>query len=145
MLGVERATTRTARGQWAERLAARWLVAHGWTLLTRNFRCRGGELDLVVQQADVVAFVEVRSRRRGAPASALESVTPRKQLRLARAASRWLQDRPPGPVPSSCRFDVITVRPERNGDYTIRHVPGAFVIEIAVEQRIGAAGEPWSR
>ncbi len=91
-------------GASAERTAEAFLVAQGLQPVTRNYRCKGGELDLIMRQADALVFVEVRLRRGRAFGGATASVDRRKQKRLIHAAQRYLQQtRWTGP----CRFDVI--------------------------------------
>ena len=85
---MKRAGVRPAhlvRGETGEALAAAWLIRHGLRSLARNFRCRLGEIDLVMRDGDTLVFVEVRCRRDCGYGSALESVTAGKQRRLLRA------------------------------------------------------------
>jgi putative endonuclease len=96
-----------ARGAQAERLAERFLLKRGLTLLARNFRCRFGEIDLIMREGETLVFVEVRLRRSGqernfgGPAA---SITPRKQARIAAAAQQYLAGLQPTPP---CRFDAV--------------------------------------
>ncbi len=85
------AAARRARGAAGERLAAAWLERAGCRVLARNYRCRGGEVDLIVEDRGELAFVEVRTRRVGGLVGPEESVTLRKQERLLRAAEHYLQ------------------------------------------------------
>ena len=94
-------------GQWAEDQAAGHLEQHGLRLIERNFRCRFGELDLIMADADVLVFVEVRFRRSERFGGALESVTRAKQRRLLAAARAYLARR--GGGEPRCRFDVVSV------------------------------------
>lgn len=96
------------RGRQAERQALDYLQRQGLTLVRRNYRCRAGEIDLIMQDGATLVFVEVRSRggaaaRYGTPA---ESVTPAKQRRLTRAAAHYLLGRRDVPA---CRFDVVAI------------------------------------
>lgn len=76
---------------WAEELAERALLAKGYTLLQRNYRLRGGEIDLVVRAPDsTVVFVEVRQRRGSAFGGAAGSISAAKQRRVRRAAGHYL-------------------------------------------------------
>ncbi len=97
---------RVAQGNAAEDLACRYLQACGLTLVARNFRCRGGELDLIMRDSDYLVFVEVRSRRHNRYGTPAESVTRRKQQRLLRAATVYLQRQR---IEPPCRFDVVAV------------------------------------
>jgi putative endonuclease len=87
-------------------LARSYLEAQGLRFVTRNYRCRRGELDLVMLAANILVFVEVRFRaspRFGTPA---ETVHLAKQRRLSAAAGDYLQ-RHPTNLP--CRFDVVAL------------------------------------
>jgi putative endonuclease len=87
--------------------AAAWYVAHGYTVVCRNWRCREGELDLVVRRGRELVFVEVKTRtsdRFGIPA---EAVTPSKQRRLRGLAARYLSDT--GTRAGALRFDVVAI------------------------------------
>jgi putative endonuclease len=75
-----------------ESLAVRHLQELGYVILERNYRCRDGEVDIVARDGDRLAFVEVRARRTQAYGTPEESVTLRKQERLARVARSYLQE-----------------------------------------------------
>ena len=79
-----------AVGAAGEELAARWLGRAGLRLLARNYRCAGGEVDIVAEERDELVFVEVRTRRHGGLVGPEESLTRRKQERLVRAAEHYL-------------------------------------------------------
>ena len=81
---------RVARGTRAERIAADALRASGYRLLARRWRIPGGEIDLIAEDADGIAIVEVKARRGGTPGGTAEAVTPRKLGFLHRAAQQWL-------------------------------------------------------
>lgn len=98
------------RGIPFERAAESWLASQGLELVARNFRARGGEIDLVMRDATTLVFVEVRRRTRRRYGSALESITAQKVSRIRRAAEIFLKTRnftASGQHPS-CRFDVVT-------------------------------------
>jgi putative endonuclease len=114
-------TPRQRAGAAAEQAAERHLVAAGCRVLARNARYREGELDLVMQERDLVVFVEVRMRAGERFGGALASVDVYKQKRLARAAQRWLAEHHGERWPA-CRFDVVTV----GGDGTIDWIRDAF-------------------
>ncbi|RJG04849.1 YraN family protein [Noviherbaspirillum cavernae] len=101
--------TRTARqiaGQAGEDHALHYLREHGLTLVERNFRCKGGEIDLIMQELDSLVFVEVRKRSDASHGGAAASVTARKQARLIIAAQVFLQRHA---MPPPCRFDVVAI------------------------------------
>lgn len=114
-------TPKQRAGAAAEDAAARHLTAAGCRLLARNARYREGELDLVVQERDLVVFVEVRMRTATRFGGASASVDRFKQKRLARAAEHWLLERYGERWPA-CRFDVVTL----SGDGTIEWIRDAF-------------------
>ena len=92
------------RGAAAEALAARFLAARGLVIIARNYRCRGGEIDLIARDRDTLVFVEVRLRSSDAFGGARASITAAKRGRLQRAAGHYLARigrEPP------CRFDAI--------------------------------------
>ena len=115
---------RHALGRAAEEAAARHLERTGLRVVARNVRSRQGELDLVCRDGDVIVFVEVKCRRAtwgDAPGAA---VSWQKQRRLARLALRYLKHH--RLTAARCRFDVVAVTLEANGDHHVRHLPGAF-------------------
>lgn len=97
-----------ARGRWGEQLAARWYQQRGYEVVSRNWRCVGGEIDLVVERDGVVVIVEVKARRSEAFGAAVLAVDARKQARLRRLAMAWVAaERPGARVP--LRFDVAAI------------------------------------
>jgi putative endonuclease len=97
-------STATRAGRDAETRAAAFLTGQGLKLLDTNFRCRGGEIDLVLRDGEHLVFVEVRYRRSAAFGSPLESVDARKQQRIMLAARHYLARRGNR---DACRFDVV--------------------------------------
>jgi putative endonuclease len=95
--------TRQANGAAAEQLAAHYLQRAGLSVIERNFRVRGGEIDLICRDGKTTVFVEVRLRSRGDFGGAAASITTAKQGRLILAARHWLLRH--GECP--CRFDCI--------------------------------------
>lgn len=93
-------------GQAGEEEALTYLKQQGLKLLQRNFRCKGGEIDLIMQERDVVVFVEVRKRADMRYGGAAASITFAKKKRLILAARRYLQSYRTLPA---CRFDVIAI------------------------------------
>lgn len=90
----------------AERHAERFLRAQGLHPITRNFRCRLGEIDLIMRDGNTLVFIEVRLRKHRTFGHAAETVTWHKQQKLLRAAQHYLLQRSSQPLPE-CRFDVI--------------------------------------
>ena len=95
-------------GQRAESIAEQYLSRQGLTFIERNFRARGGEIDLVMRAKDTLVFVEVRFRAGTGYGSPAESVNAAKRKRLIRAAATYLSTRQVEPK-LACRFDVVGV------------------------------------
>lgn len=99
---------RRAAGTALEQLAARWLSARGLQLIECNYHCRLGEIDLVMRDSGTLVFVEVRYRSHNSFMNPVTSVDVRKQRKLVRAATVYLQhhgltDQAP------CRFDILGI------------------------------------
>jgi putative endonuclease len=98
-------TSRSRDGAAAEDLAAAFLAGRGLAILARNYRCRGGEIDVVAREGATTVFVEVRYRRSNAFGGAAASVDARKRARILLAARHYLAGRADAP----CRCDVVTL------------------------------------
>ena len=127
--GSLRPATTTALGRRAEDLALRYLEGAGLLLLTRNYRCRGGEIDLVMLDAATRALVlvEVRSRSRADFGSAAATIGFGKQRRLTLAARHLLlSHRELRPL--RARFDVVAIDPSAGAgsEPTVTWIRGAF-------------------
>ena len=118
---------KTELGAWGEDRAAALLEQEGYRIRTRNFRCRFGEIDLIAEKENVLAFVEVKLRKSSRHGEAREFVTASNQQRLRTTASfylaghAWAQARQP-------RFDVLEVYAPQGttGLVTINHLENAF-------------------
>ena len=93
-------------GQQAEEAACRFLEANGLTILERNYYIRGGELDIAAQDGETLVFAEVRSKTSTDFGTPEETVSPKKQRFLYRAAEQYLLAHKT--AESFCRFDVIS-------------------------------------
>ncbi len=107
-------------GASGEAAVAAWYQERGYEILARNWRCREGELDLVVRDGRKFVFCEVKTRTSDAFGAPVEAVTRTKQMRVRRVAARWLEDEAPL-RPREIRFDVASVLAG-----TIEVVEGAF-------------------
>jgi putative endonuclease len=103
------APTKTAAGSAIESAAITWLQTQGLKCLERNFRCRGGEIDLIMLDGKILVFVEVRLRNRDDFGSAAESVTATKQHRVIHAAQYYLASHAERAA-HACRFDVLAAK-----------------------------------
>jgi len=99
------------KGADAEQIAAAYLQKQELVLVTQNYRCRFGEIDLVMTDRDVLVFVEVRMRSSEAFGSAAASITATKQGRLLRAARHYLSQLG---VEPACRFDAVLITGKDN-------------------------------
>ena len=97
-------------GQTAESHAERYLVSQGLKRIARNWRCRFGEIDLIMRDGDTLVFVEVRMRSHADFGGAAASVDAGKQRKLLAAAKLYLSALPNMP---KCRFDVIALSDQR--------------------------------
>lgn len=94
------------RGSWGENFACAYLTQQGLQLISRNYHSRYGEIDLIMQQQQILVFVEVRYRRSASHGSSAESVNLRKQQKIILAAQEYLQTLSEIPM---CRFDVLAI------------------------------------
>jgi putative endonuclease len=102
--------SRSSRGRLGEDAAVAAYLRRGYRIVARNWTCRLGELDLVVERRGVLVFCEVKSRRVGAYGGGYEAVTWRKRAKLRALAEAFLQET--GFRPGALRFDVASVSAE---------------------------------
>lgn len=107
-----------SRGAAAEQAAADYLARQGLTLVERNFRCRLGEIDLIMRDGQTLVFVEVRQRASQQFGGAAASIDSRKQQKLVATAQLYLAKS--GKMPS-CRFDAVLMQGQ-----TIQWIRDAF-------------------
>ncbi len=116
---------RRAIGAEGERRAALHLERRGWRILARNVRAGGVEMDLVAARRDVVAFVEVKTRRSRAFGAGELAIDARKRTRLLRGAAAWLYENR-SRRRRRVRFDVIVCEIDAGGSWRLRHLEAAF-------------------
>lgn len=116
-------TQRRKAGNIGEDAVCGFLVRHGYEIIKRNFTVRGGEIDIIAEKADIIAFVEVKTRTIGSMTSADEAVDLRKQRLIIRTAQAYLQN---VAQPLQCRFDVATVETEGGKVKKLRYYVNAF-------------------
>lgn len=113
-------------GKWGEERAVAQLEGEGYAVLARNWRKRGGEIDIIARSpAGVVCFVEVRTTRGTRFGGAAASITAAKRRKMATVASQYLAETG-GDAPA--RFDVIA-HERRGGEWRTEHFEGAFMLE----------------
>ncbi|MDP1932101.1 MAG: YraN family protein [Gammaproteobacteria bacterium] len=117
---------RRAFGEVQEKAAAQYLIAQGLELISANYQCKLGEIDLIMRDTTCLVFVEVRFRRSLAYGTPAESVDYRKQRKLMRTAQSYLKslqltNRAP------CRFDVLGISPgQKSGSFHFDWIQSAF-------------------
>lgn len=113
-------------GKLGEEIATAFLTARGYRILERNFRCKGGEVDIITRDPGdkSLIFLEVKARRGLSYGVPQLAVTPFKQRQISKAALTWLsQNRLHD---TNARFDVIAILLAGNGQHEIEHIVNAF-------------------
>jgi putative endonuclease len=111
-------------GKRGEDLAADYLTGAGLVVLSRNWRCRDGELDLVATDGERLIVCEVKTRSGTGYGEPSEGVTPAKAARIRRVAAAWLRTYRVGWC--EVRFDVLAILCPQDGPVTVEHLQGAF-------------------
>ena len=113
-------------GELGEEVAANFLIAHGYRILERNFRCKGGEVDIIARDPgdNSLVFIEVKARRGLSYGVPQLAVTPFKQRQISKAALTWLSKN--RLHDTNARFDVIAILLHTDGQHAIDHIKNAF-------------------
>ncbi len=120
---------RTETGRAGEEAALAVYLSRGYRTVARNWRCRIGELDLVVARGDTLVFCEVKARRGATFGGGFDAVTHRKRAKLRAVAQAFLIAT--GTMPDSIRFDVASVRVAEGRRRPLRHTPdGVSTVEL---------------
>ncbi len=121
-------SARRKLGEFGERVAVQHLQSKGYRIRERNFRTREGEIDIIAESGDTLAFVEVRCRKGGAMGPAIESLGLTKQRRLVSMAEAYGQAREN--LPANWRIDVIAIDLAGDGRLlSLQHIEGAVWAE----------------
>ena len=112
-------------GKWGEEQAANYLRSKKYEIISAGYRTRYGEIDLIAKKKNMIVFVEVKLRKNGNFAPAMEFVDGHKQRRLRTTAEIWLGERE---LDCLCRFDVVEVYAPKGerGPVRINHIENAF-------------------
>jgi putative endonuclease len=124
--GTNHRVTNHQGGIDAEAIAAAYLEREGYTILARRFKCRAGEIDIIAQNSEVVAFVEVKSRK-----SALldDPIGKRGRQRIAGAAVQYISGNPQI-ADQDMRFDFIFIDSSQPSNHTaLEHIKSAWIME----------------
>jgi putative endonuclease len=119
--------TSLQRGQQAEHAALRHLIENGLTLVAKNFRCRLGEIDLIMKDVQQLVFIEVRLRSNPNFGDGFASVTLSKQKKIIHTARHFLANKTYY-ANASCRFDVVSVSLVK-GSYCLDWITDAFSVQ----------------
>lgn len=111
-------------GRRGERVAARYLSRRRYRILTRNYRCDAGEIDLICLDAGAVVFVEIKTRTSDQAQDLQESIRPNQWRRIENAARYYVMQH--SLTDRACRFDVVTVLWPQRGAPKIEHFVDAF-------------------
>ncbi len=113
-------------GELGEEVATNFLIARGYRILERNFRCKGGEVDIIARDPGdkSLVFIEVKARRGLSYGVPQLAVTPFKQRQISKAALTWLSKN--RLHDTNARFDVIAILLSSDGLHKIEHIVNAF-------------------
>jgi putative endonuclease len=117
-------------GRYGEELTCRYLTYYGFVILARNYRIRGGEIDIIANFNDLIVFVEVKTRHVTTESnygSALEAVNFRKREHIIKTAKKWIYA---NFKYSKCnfRFDVSEIQVDKRNKYKINYLKSAFLL-----------------
>lgn len=117
--------SRKRLGAWGEKVAADHLKASGYELVDRNWRCRQGEIDLVVRKGQELVFVEVKTRRGQQAGMPEEGLTQRKSQKLVNLAKLYLAEHD---LTADWRIDLVAVELDSSGKFVrCEHIPNAVL------------------
>lgn len=120
------------RGAVFEKFAEKTLVSLGFKILARNFYSKRGEIDIIAQKGDIIAFVEVKARKQDSMVSGFSAVTPHKQRKIIATALWYLKTHPCDLQP---RFDVFSIVTENGVVISHDYLEGAFDGEAYYRRR----------
>ena len=95
------------QGDATEQIAQHFLINNGLTLVTKNFRCKLGEIDLIMKDKTSLVFIEVKYRKSNEYGLPCEAVSASKQKKIINTANFYLQQQGINAYNTDCRFDVV--------------------------------------
>ncbi|MDD5284814.1 MAG: YraN family protein [Desulfuromonadaceae bacterium] len=113
-------------GELGEEVASNFLTVRGYLIMERNFRCKGGEVDIIARDPSdkSLVFIEVKARRGVSYGLPQLAVTPFKQRQISKAALTWLSKN--RLHDTDARFDVIAILLDYGGQHKVEHIINAF-------------------
>ncbi|MCM1133157.1 MAG: YraN family protein [Ruminococcus flavefaciens] len=115
--------TGTEIGSIGEEIVCGYLIEQGYNIIARNYRIRGGEIDIIAVNPDYIAFVEVKSRKPGSMVGGFEAVNRRKQGLIIKTASDYCTKYPTELQP---RFDIAEVIIDNGRVLSIDYIQNAY-------------------
>ena len=115
--------TKRDQGNRGEDAVCRYVEKHGYSIVTRNFSCPKGEIDIIAENSDTIAFIEVKSRKEDCLVSGIDAVDYTKKRRIIKTAA-WFSYK--NPLEKQPRFDVAEVILKDDIPSAIRYYCGAF-------------------
>ena len=114
-------------GDRGEKYTVRYLKKHGWKIVERNYRKKYGEIDIIARKRDLLAFVEVKTRRQDSPVPAWKAVDREKQRKIIMTAKAYLAE---NRLEINCRFDVceVCINSETQKLLSINYIENAFTV-----------------
>jgi putative endonuclease len=125
-MGEKKSAYKTSLGRRGEDLAAEYLAGKGIHVIERNFRIRGGEIDIIARDGATLVFIEVKTSRSSSFGEPETWVDSRKQKQIGKVAVAYMQKMEIEDI--DCRFDVIAVS-FADGKPKIHHIANAFWLE----------------
>lgn len=123
--GGRRGDGRKTLGTWGESVAAVHLESRGYHIIARNWRCRYGEIDLIAQAGEWVAFVEVKTRRGQGMGTPEEGLTPTKARKLMHLAELYMAEHD---LDADWRIDLVAVELDSSGKLVrCEHIPNVVL------------------
>ena len=111
-------------GKKGEDMVAKFLIKRGYTVLKRNYICRFGEIDIIACKNNVVAFIEVKTRKEDSLLKPLEAVDSQKQRRMTLTAEDYITKTESDNLQP--RFDVAEVTVTKDNKYRLNYIKNAF-------------------
>jgi putative endonuclease len=117
-------------GKDSEQLAVDYLQKNGYTIIQRNYRIRGGEIDIIAKEKNTLVFIEVKSRTTTRYGHAIQSLTRQQQKRLSKTALTYLHQRKI--VNHRARFDVVAIQKNQYAGTDIQLIRNAFEFMLTI-------------
>ena len=114
---------RTEKGRFGEEKVCEYLLKRGYSIIARNYRIKGGEIDIIAENGDYIAFVEVKTRKPDSMVTGFEAVDRRKQGLIIRTAAEYCRRNPNLLQP---RFDIAQVIVSMDEVLSMEYIENAY-------------------